>query len=187
MLEVILEDLKNQHEVRKNLIQIKELLKDEETRKELSELSAGNSIFLEFLNDSFKLHNIDFKKNNLKVGYEDGIKVSKYKDVFSTFNISIYCIQNLQTIISEELVVVDGQCDEKQHELLATLSNITSFNVQQYDIEHATTDRDILVEAGAGTGKTYSMVSRIAFLCNKRITNHIKHEWTYIVFFNNFI
>ena len=48
MLEVILEDLKNQHEVRKNLIQIKELLKDEETRKELSELSAGNSIFLEF-------------------------------------------------------------------------------------------------------------------------------------------
>lgn len=126
------------------------------------------ALFLEFLNDSFKLHNIDFKKNNLKVGYEDGIKVSKYKDVFSTFNISIYCIQNLQTIISEELVVVDGQCDEKQHELLATLSNITSFNVQQYDIEHATTDRDILVEAGAGTGKTYSMVSRIAFLCNKQ-------------------
>ena len=51
MLEVILEDLKNQKEVRKNLIQMKELLKDEETRKELSELSAGNSIFLEFLND----------------------------------------------------------------------------------------------------------------------------------------
>ena len=48
MLEVILEDLKNQKEVRKNLIQMKELLKDEETRKELSELSAGNSIFLEF-------------------------------------------------------------------------------------------------------------------------------------------
>lgn len=40
MLEVILEDLKNQKEVRKNLIQMKELLKDEETRKELSELSA---------------------------------------------------------------------------------------------------------------------------------------------------
>ena len=45
MLEVILEDLKNQHEVRKNLIQIKELLKDEETRKELSELSAAIPYF----------------------------------------------------------------------------------------------------------------------------------------------
>ena len=125
-------------------------------------------VFLRCLSDSFKLHNIDLKKNNLKVGYETGIKVSKYKDAFSTFNISVYCTPNLQKVIGEELVVVDGQCDEKQHELLATLSDMTSFNVQQYDIEHATTNRDILVEAGAGTGKTYSMVSRIAFLCNKQ-------------------
>lgn len=125
-------------------------------------------VFLKCLSDSFKLHNIDLKKNNLKVGYEAGIKVSKYKDAFSTFNISVYCTPNLQKVIGEELVVVDGQCDEKQHELLATLSDMTSFNVQQYDIEHATTNRDILVEAGAGTGKTYSMVSRIAFLCNKQ-------------------
>ena len=125
-------------------------------------------VFLRCLSDSFKLYNIDLKKNNLKVGYETGIKVSKYKDAFSTFNISVYCTPNLQKVIGEELVVVDGQCDEKQHELLATLSDMTSFNVQQYDIEHATTNRDILVEAGAGTGKTYSMVSRIAFLCNKQ-------------------
>ena len=125
-------------------------------------------VFLRCLSDSFKLHNIDLKKNNLKVGYETGIKVSKYKDAFSTFNISVYCTPNIQKVIGEELVVVDGQCDEKQHELLSTLSDMTSFNVQQYDIEHATTNRDILVEAGAGTGKTYSMVSRIAFLCNKQ-------------------
>ncbi len=48
MLEVILEDLKNQKEVRKNLIQMKELLKDEETRKELSELSAAILYFWDF-------------------------------------------------------------------------------------------------------------------------------------------
>ena len=125
-------------------------------------------LFLRFLSDSFKLHNIDLNKNNLKVGYKAGIKVSEYKDAFSTFNISIYCVPNLQKIISEELVVVDGQCDDNQHDLLVELSDMTSFNVQQYDIEHATTNRDILVEAGAGTGKTYSMVSRIAFLCNKQ-------------------
>ncbi len=124
--------------------------------------------FLKLLNDSLKWHNVDFKKNNLKVGYEDGIEISKCKGAFSTFNISIYCIPNLRTITSEELVVIDGQCSEKQHEILAMLSTITSFNVEQYDIEHATTNRDILVEAGAGTGKTYSMVSRVAFLCNKQ-------------------
>lgn len=124
--------------------------------------------FLKLLNDSLKWHNVDFKKNNLKVGYEDGIEISKCKGAFSTFNISIYCTPNLRTITSEELVVIDGQCSEKQHEILAMLSTITSFNVEQYDIEHATTNRDILVEAGAGTGKTYSMVSRVAFLCNKQ-------------------
>lgn len=124
--------------------------------------------FLKLLNDSLKWHNVDFKKNNLKVGYEDGIEISKCKGAFSTFNISIYCTSNLRTITSEELVVIDGQCSEKQHEILAMLSTITSFNVEQYDIEHATTNRDILVEAGAGTGKTYSMVSRVAFLCNKQ-------------------
>lgn len=124
--------------------------------------------FLKLLNDSIKWHNVDFKKNNLKVGYEDGIEISKCKGAFSTFNISIYCTPNLRTITSEELVVIDGQCSEKQHEILAMLSTITSFNVEQYDIEHATTNRDILVEAGAGTGKTYSMVSRVAFLCNKQ-------------------
>lgn len=43
----------------------------------------------------------------------------------------------------------------------------TAFNIQQYFIEHASTAKNILVRAGAGTGKTYSMVSRIAFLCNK--------------------
>ena len=124
--------------------------------------------FLKLLNDSLKWHNVDFKKNNLRVGYEDGIEISKCKGAFSTFNISIYCTPNLRTITSEELVVIDGQCSEKQHEILAMLSTITSFNVEQYDIEHATTNRDILVEAGAGTGKTYSMVSRVAFLCNKQ-------------------
>ena len=33
-------------------------------------------------------------------------------------------------------------------------------------IEHAEIGRDIQVKAGAGTGKTYSMVSRVAFLCS---------------------
>ncbi len=123
---------------------------------------------LKKLNDAFKLHNVEIKKNNLKIGYEEGIKFSKYKATFSTFNFSLYYVSGLRDIALKDMTVVDGNCDVEQHDILCKLSSYSTFNVQQYDIEHATTEKDILVEAGAGTGKTYSMVSRIAFLCNKQ-------------------
>lgn len=124
--------------------------------------------FLKKLNESFKLHNVEYKKNNLKVGYEEGITITKYTDTFSAFNFSLYYINDLKSLVTKDMVIVDGNCDIEQHNILGKLSNHSSFNIQQYDVEHATTERDILVEAGAGTGKTYSMVSRIAFLCNKQ-------------------
>lgn len=34
-------------------------------------------------------------------------------------------------------------------------------------LEHAPSSSNIMVAAGAGTGKTYSMVSRVAYLCNR--------------------
>lgn len=51
MWKDILNDLKEKQEVRKNLIQIKDLIKEEKSRKELSDLLAGNSIFMDFLQD----------------------------------------------------------------------------------------------------------------------------------------
>lgn len=44
---------------------------------------------------------------------------------------------------------------------------MTPFNFQQFEIEHAPSSSNIMVAAGAGTGKTYSMVSRVAYLCNR--------------------
>ena len=124
--------------------------------------------FLNKLNDSLKSHNVEFKKNNLKVGYEEGITISKYMDSFLAFNFSLYYIKDLKSFVTKDMVIIDDTCNTEQHDILYRLSNHSSFNIQQYDVEHATTNRDILVEAGAGTGKTYSMVSRIAFLCNKQ-------------------
>lgn len=49
---------------------------------------------------------------------------------------------------------------EQQLELL---DKTTSFNYKQYEIEHAPS-LDIIVSAGAGTGKTYSLISRINYL-----------------------
>lgn len=49
MLKDIIEDLNQKQEIRKNLIQIKELIKEDRGKKELLDLLADNSIFIGFL------------------------------------------------------------------------------------------------------------------------------------------
>lgn len=71
----------------------------------------------------------------------------------------------------DDIEIVEGKYGDEIEQLLDKLARCTIFNFQQYKVEHAPTDSNILVEAGAGTGKTYSMVSRIAFLCNRRNTS----------------
>ena len=35
----------------------------------------------------------------------------------------------------------------------------------RYQVEHATPEKNIVIRAGAGTGKTYTMISRIGYIC----------------------
>ncbi|MDO5139782.1 MAG: UvrD-helicase domain-containing protein, partial [Oscillospiraceae bacterium] len=89
------------------------------------------------------------------------------KNSYSVFNCEIEVVSDLSTYVDEDLLIEEGALSEKDEGILRALSEQTDFNYQQYEIEHAPTDRNILITAGAGTGKTYSMVSRIAYLCNK--------------------
>ena len=73
----------------------------------------------------------------------------------------------MSDFLEESVTIYEGDCTSEERFILEKLSQRTTFNIQQYFIEHASTVKNILVRAGAGTGKTYSMVSRIAFLCNK--------------------
>ncbi|WP_071530372.1 UvrD-helicase domain-containing protein [Selenomonas sp. FOBRC6] len=71
--------------------------------------------------------------------------------------------------------------------LLERLSASSDFNDQQYLVEHAPSDRNVLVAAGAGTGKTFSMVSRVAFLCSKKAdaVAHLEEEIAMVTFTND--
>jgi len=83
------------------------------------------------------------------------------------FNFEIYLILE-DFSAGEDICTTEGENFEQYNDLLTLLDENTGFNFNQYKIEHAPIDGNVLVRAGAGTGKTYSMVSRICFLNNTR-------------------
>ncbi|MEN3005452.1 UvrD-helicase domain-containing protein [Dehalobacterium formicoaceticum] len=79
----------------------------------------------------------------------------------NTFNLELYCVDDCGEDFTLEF---DTELSEHSMTLLKLLDETTSFNMSQYRLEHDTTDRDIMVVAGAGTGKTTSMIARIGYL-----------------------
>lgn len=82
---------------------------------------------------------------------------------FKAFHISLSVAA--QNINLSSFRISNGCISLQEINALKALSNISSFNVDQYLVEHADTNKNIVIRAGAGTGKTYTMISRIAYVC----------------------
>ena len=82
---------------------------------------------------------------------------------FKAFHIVLSTISQEANLSSFK--ISNGCATDSQISALKTLSGISSFNVEQYLVEHADASKNIVIRAGAGTGKTYTMISRIAFVC----------------------
>lgn len=105
-------------------------------------------------------------KGNLVVGTRK-FDESSLKDLYSIFNFEVYVLNNIESYVNDSILIEEGVFDNGQKTLLKSLAEVTPFNFQQFEIEHAPSSSNIMVAAGAGTGKTYSMVSRVAYLCNR--------------------
>jgi DNA helicase-2/ATP-dependent DNA helicase PcrA len=82
------------------------------------------------------------------------------------FNWDLFVVEHVRFTGLPSFAVWDGETDSLRVErLLYELDETTPFNLRQYLIEHAPPDKNMVVKAGAGTGKTSVMISRIAFLC----------------------
>ncbi|SMC62016.1 UvrD-helicase domain-containing protein [Papillibacter cinnamivorans] len=136
-------------------------------------------------NASYKAHNIQPSGNALRIGYRTGLKIERNSS--RAFNLELYCVIGLSDIAPSTVKIEEGSYNIGDLEVVRKLSHVTTFNQQQYGVEHASPEHNILVEAGAGTGKTYSMVSRVAFLCNKKISAvaNIADEIAMVTFTND--
>ncbi|WP_088103007.1 UvrD-helicase domain-containing protein [Halalkalibacter urbisdiaboli] len=102
----------------------------------------------------------------------------------------IFHLEIYETILDnpkEDFVIYDGLIeDQKINDVLDYFNDHSNFNLSQYQVEHASIDKHILVSAGAGTGKTHSMISRISFLVAKNhFTPHELLKSIFMITFTN--
>lgn len=120
------------------------------------------------IDQQFAVRKIYPDQGDLKIGTKR-ISVDDIEDQFHIFNFEIEVIFDLRKYGNRDFLIEEGLCSDDEKIILQNLAEISAFNFQQYEIEHAPGDKNILITAGAGTGKTYSMVSRVAYLCNRTI------------------
>ena len=108
-------------------------------------------------------------RDNIEIAFEDG-KVhapaaASLSNSFMGFHCSLSVLSGAFDKNVPSFIVKNGNYDAAQEKILKKLSEQSQFNFEQYQVEHAATEKNIVIRAGAGTGKTYTMISRIGFIC----------------------
>lgn len=88
---------------------------------------------------------------------------------FSGFNFSFNMVK-IASELGDSFCVLNGAVDATTKARMQQIAKLSFFNSEQYFAEHTDPDKNIIIKAGAGTGKTHTMISRIGFLCYKQNT-----------------
>lgn len=120
------------------------------------------------------------KHSVLEIGMVSEAEVARKKEDYGRKGIAYYyCELNN----NHNIFIYDGKDFEKVEDELLKNQDSETFNINQYKIEHELENVDIAVMAGAGSGKTYTLVSRTLYLLNMGYINHV-YEVAIITFTN---
>lgn len=108
-------------------------------------------------------------RDNIEIAFDEQVShtpsVSSVNDMFMGFHCSMSMLSTPFDKNTGSFVIHNGQYSSAQEDLLKKLSEQSQFNFEQYQVEHASLEKNIVIRAGAGTGKTYTMISRIGYIC----------------------
>ena len=106
------------------------------------------------------------------VGENDNLILWKEKGM-------LFVNENILLSNTSDFIVMDGKLPEAIKDKLKVEGK---FNIEQYCIEHASVEKHIVVTAGAGTGKTKTMIDRVLYLV---MTGHAKFSEIVMIAFTN--
>lgn len=154
---------------------IEELFQEYQKGTKLYLLAANKTVYDETLlvyQECLMKLNLTYTKGQLTLANSghfftiDEKAKSANTNVYISFNLLLtYPTGDLPSKMSG-FTIADGQLDdmENHRQTLQWVDDASGFNFNQYQVEHIPKDKHILVEAGAGTGKTFSMISRLTYL-----------------------
>lgn len=121
-------------------------------------------------------------KNGIKVFWfgssKDVAYISEMFVIFSKYRL----LQPYVTDIKKQFTIIDGDFEQCRHLFDKLSESVPIFNSGQYKVEHCL-DKNIIVRASAGTGKTTVMIDRIMYLLHVEDVN--LSEIAMITFTNN--
>jgi len=108
-------------------------------------------------------------RDNIEIAFDETVKhspeIAAKITSFSGFNLQISIMQKELEHSHESFCISNGKYTSAQKKVLESIADVSQFNAEQYFIEHTSPDKNIVIRAGAGTGKTFTMISRIGFVC----------------------
>lgn len=115
----------------------------------------------------FNSDGIYLKGRNFIINSNQENKIKNFEEYIGFFNFEVFYIENLKDCVDGNIVIENGKFSDDELKIVSLIADKSKFNIQQYLVEHAPIEKNIVVKAGAGTGKTYSMISRISYICHQ--------------------
>lgn len=141
--------------------------------------------FRQNLNDCYSVIENQLKEGTKVIWFGKKDECKRLKESFESFCdallLQVYPID--QSISYKPVTICDGKIEDNIEIIDYIEKNIPAFNTSQYLIEHCASDKNIIVKASAGTGKTTVMIDRILYLLHTQPS--VKLSDIYMITFTN--